>query len=128
MKTENPNPSGLTAKIHSFNGATAGRCCCAASGPSNSPVHLGKALRQQCPTSAKLALVTLLLALLPASAQTIFNGSFESNNFASGVGYASENGGVIAGWTSSNTNYTGLNTSAGPFTNNGAKLYRLKNQ
>jgi len=67
-----------------------------------------------------LVLFALALAFLPASAQTIFNGSFESNSFPNGVGYASQNGGVIAGWTISNPNYIGLNTSAGPFANNGA--------
>ena len=72
------------------------------------------------------SLFTLLfaLALAPGLAQTIPNPSFEVDSYASGVGYASQNGGVITGWTMSNPSSIGLNLSGtnnpGLFADNGA--------
>ncbi len=58
---------------------------------------------------------SLLLPLLPLTGQTVINGNFDAQTFASSPGYASLNGGVITGWTLSNAARTGLNTSSGPF-------------
>jgi hypothetical protein len=52
---------------------------------------------------------------------TIPNPSFEANNYTVSPGYASGNGGVISGWTISNTSRIGLNPASGnAFANNGA--------
>jgi hypothetical protein len=52
---------------------------------------------------------------------SIPNAGFEVDQYANGVGYASQNGGGITGWTISNTNFIGLNPAGGsPFADNGA--------
>ncbi|MEO5916400.1 MAG: Ig-like domain-containing protein [Luteolibacter sp.] len=65
-------------------------------------------------------LATLLLPWLPLNGQTITNPGFETDTFATSPGYASANGGIITGWTLSPNTRIGINTSAGPFANNGA--------
>ena len=56
-------------------------------------------------------------ALVPS----IPNASFEATTFLIGVGYASQNGGIIEGWTISDTTHIGQNpASSSPFANNGA--------
>ena len=55
-----------------------------------------------------------------AQAVTITGGGFEAPNFTNSVGYANTNGGVITGWTISDTSRVGLNPAASsPFANNG---------
>lgn len=63
---------------------------------------------------------SLLLSLLPLAGQTIVNGNFDAQTFATSPGYASLNGGVITGWTLSNTARIGLSTSSGPFASGAA--------
>ena len=56
-------------------------------------------------------------------AQTVDNGSFETDTFGTFPGYSSQGGnGVITSWTSTNTARTGVNPGGGnPFANNGTK-------
>ncbi|NOS72456.1 MAG: hypothetical protein HOP33_21355 [Verrucomicrobia bacterium] len=70
-------------------------------------------------------LILAFSILAPAAwAQTIPNPSFEADHYFSGVGYASQNGGVITGWTISDAARIGLNlggtNTPGLFANNGA--------
>lgn len=68
----------------------------------------------------RLLSASLLLSLLPLTGQTLVNGNFDTDpSFATFPGYASSNGGSITGWTLSPNTRVGLNTSAGPFANNG---------
>jgi hypothetical protein len=62
----------------------------------------------------------LLLHSLPASGQTLTNGSFEADTFTVAPGYVSGNT-AITGWTGSPTNRVGLNPApvASPFADNG---------
>ena len=54
-------------------------------------------------------------------AGTLYNPSFESNNFTVFPGEASANGGVISGWVLSSLSLIGLNPATGSvFANNGA--------
>lgn len=63
---------------------------------------------------------SLLLSLLPLTGQTLVNGNFDAQPaFGTFPGYASGNGGSITGWTLSPNTRVGLNTSSGPFANNG---------
>jgi hypothetical protein len=63
---------------------------------------------------------SLLLSLLPLTGQTLVNGNFDAQpSFGTFPGYASGNGGSITGWTLSPDTRVGLNTSSGPFANNG---------
>lgn len=63
---------------------------------------------------------SLLFSLLPLTGQTLVNGNFDTDpSFAGFPGYASANGGSITGWTLSPNTRVGLNTSSGPFANNG---------
>lgn len=63
---------------------------------------------------------TLLFSLLPVNGQTLVNGNFDAQpSFGTFPGYASGNGGSITGWTLSPNTRVGLNTSSGPFANNG---------
>jgi len=76
----------------------------------------------------KLALISLLATCLlfaaPSPAQNIPDPSFEQNTYVNGVGYASQNGGVITGWVISNPTAIGLNLNgtdnSGLFADNGA--------
>jgi hypothetical protein len=62
------------------------------------------------------------LGAVEALVPSIPNASFEVDTYTNGVGYASQNGGGITGWTVSPSNYIGLNPAAGsnPFADNGA--------
>ena len=60
----------------------------------------------------------LLLSTLPMTGQTIVNGNFDTDTFGVFPGYVSGNS-AITGWTATPTDRVGLNTSAGPFANNG---------
>lgn len=74
------------------------------------------------------AFLAILAAPMTGTAATITNPSFETDtNYTVSPGYQSaNNGGVLTGWTSSNTARTGINASpslfagVGPFANNGA--------
>lgn len=69
----------------------------------------------------RLAASLLFSLLLPATGQTLVNGNFDTQApFATFPGYASNNGGWITGWTLNPDTRVGLNTSTGPFANNGA--------
>ncbi len=57
----------------------------------------------------ELLLVSFMTVVFSADAQTIPNPSFEADHYFSGVGYASQNGGVITGWTMSDPTHVGLN-------------------
>lgn len=70
---------------------------------------------------ARRCLPALFIALLSATssfAQTIPNPSFETDTFTNGVGYISQNTN-ITDWNTAFPNSVGLNTSAGPFADNG---------
>ncbi len=72
-----------------------------------------------------LAVAALLHGITPkATAQTIPNPSFEADHYFSGVGYASQNGGIITGWAPSDPTRIGLNlggtNTPGLFVDNGA--------
>lgn len=68
----------------------------------------------------RLAASLLFSLLLPLTGQTLVNGNFDTDpSFATFPGYASGNGGSITGWTLSPNTRIGLNTSSGPFANNG---------
>lgn len=71
-------------------------------------------------TLPRFLAASLLLSLLPLTGQTLVNGSFDDQlPFGAFPGYASGNGGSITGWTLSPNTRVGLNTSSGPFANNG---------
>jgi hypothetical protein len=63
----------------------------------------------------------ILLSAAAAQAQTIANGSFESNTFNASPGYISDNS-AITGWTPGDPSGAGLNPAGGEsvFANNGA--------
>lgn len=68
----------------------------------------------------RLFAASLLFSLLPLTGQTLVNGNFDADtNFTVFPGYASGNGGSITGWTLNPNTRVGINTSAGPFANNG---------
>lgn len=72
------------------------------------------------PFPAVRFVLSAALLLSPAAwTQTIPNPSFEADHYFSGVGYASQNGGVITGWTLSDPARIGLNVGG---TNNPAGL------
>ena len=70
-------------------------------------------------TTLLLFAASLLVAGSALQGQTILNPSFEEDTFTTSPGYISVNG-PITGWTGEPAERVGLNTSSGPFANNGA--------
>lgn len=64
-----------------------------------------------------LLITAFASALLPLTAQTLTNGGFEDGTLPASPGYAATT--PMVGWTPNPTNRVGINTSAGPFADNG---------